>query len=65
MLKLTTQQKLQIAAEAMADPRTISRIYTGKPTLKMVRERIITAAKKLGLPLPPPTSNTKKGHSNG
>jgi DNA-binding LacI/PurR family transcriptional regulator len=54
-MTLETSDKLKIAAEAMVDPRTVVRVYDGQPSeKKLVRERIIRAAKKLNLPLPPP-----------
>ena len=52
-MKLTTKQIRQIAAEAMADHRTVARIYEGKKSHDLVRERVVEAAKKLKLPAPP------------
>ena len=52
-MSITTQQAMQIAAEAMADRRTVEKIYEGKHSQRLVRERIEIAAKRLKLPLPP------------
>lgn len=55
-MKVTAQQVLQIAAEAMTDHRTVSKIYEGGSSRKLVRERVAMAAKKLKLPAPPSAS---------
>jgi DNA-binding LacI/PurR family transcriptional regulator len=52
MKKLTRQQKLQLAAEAQVDPRTVTRIYDGQSTKEMILERVVAAAKKLGFSTP-------------
>ena len=50
--KLTKQQILQLAAEAQVDPRTVTKIYDGKPSKMIaVRERVEAAAKKLKIML--------------
>lgn len=53
LMKLTEQQVRQVAAEAMVDPRTVSKIYAGAKSKAMVRERVVSAAKKLRVPAPP------------
>jgi hypothetical protein len=50
-MKLTAKQILQIAAEAMADPRTVKRIYSGEKSLQLVKDRVAAAAKRLRMPL--------------
>ena len=44
---------LRVAAEALADPRTVMRVYAGAPTKKLTYKRISQTAGKLGLTLPP------------
>ena len=51
---ITVQQIRRIAAEAMVDHRTVTRVYSGLLTRPLVRERVVTAAKKLKMPAPPP-----------
>lgn len=53
-MKLTREQVLQIAGAAQCDPRTVVKIYDGRATKTLVRERIAVAAKSLKL-TPPPT----------
>jgi hypothetical protein len=53
-MQLTVAQVLKLAAEAQADPRTIRKIYSSGVTKLVVYERVIDAAKRLKLPLPPP-----------
>lgn len=52
-MKLTREQIFTLAGAAMADPRTVQRLYEGSKTQALVRERIELAAKKLKLPKPP------------
>lgn len=54
-MKLTTKQVMQIAAEASTDPRTVTKIYEGGKSRKLVRERVVEAAKKLKMPNAPVT----------
>ena len=42
-----------IAAEALADPRSIRRAYAGKPVRPLIRLRLERAAAVLRLPAPP------------
>lgn len=50
--EITPKQILQIAAEAMADPRTVKRIYSGEKSQQLVKDRVAAAAKKLKMPVP-------------
>ncbi len=51
-MKLTRQQIFAIAGEAQVDPRTVAKIYEGKPSkMKLVRERVMAAAKRLKMPV--------------
>ena len=52
-MSLTREQILNLAGAAMADPRTVQRVYQGEKTQALVRERIEAAAKKLKFPKPP------------
>ncbi len=56
MNKITRGDVLRIAAEAMADPRTVARIYEGKKSIALVHLRVAEAAKRLKLAAPPPLS---------
>jgi hypothetical protein len=47
-------QRLRLAAAALVDERSLGGAYNGLPTRPLTYERILRAAKKLGLPLPPP-----------
>jgi len=48
----TTQQRLRIAAEAEADPRTVRRYLEGGTIRPTIIERIERAMKKLGIKAP-------------
>lgn len=50
---LSTKEQYLIASESLVDVRTIERIYEGKTSKKITRERVTAAAKKLNLPAPP------------
>ncbi len=50
---ITDKQKMQIAAEASCDPRTVASIYAGKNSKGLVRGRVEEAAKKLKIASPP------------
>ena len=50
---LTDKQKMQIAAEASCDPRTVASIYEGRRSKGLVRFRVVEAAKKLKIARPP------------
>ena len=52
-MALTRHEVLKIAAEAQVDPRTVEKIYEGRASKGLVRERVIVAAKKLKLVAPP------------
>ena len=52
-MKITKAQLLKSAGEAEVDPRTVARVYEGKPTRGLVRGRIEAAAKKLKMPAVP------------
>jgi hypothetical protein len=52
-MTLSRQQVMAIAAEACCDVRTVERIYDGKPSKKLVTERVVAAAKKLKIAAPP------------
>jgi hypothetical protein len=47
-----TYTKTNFAAEAMADPRTVKKIYDGKVSQELVRERVLDAARRLKFPIP-------------
>lgn len=47
-----SHQRLQLAAKAMCDPRTVLRCYQGHRVRPMVAARILSAAKELQLPDP-------------
>lgn len=57
--KLTPHDRVRIAAEAIAAPRTVERIYAGARCAATTRERICRAAEKLGLPLPPDAADAE------
>ena len=50
-------QRLQLAARAMVDPRTVLRCYKGARVRPMVAARIVTAAQELQLPVPNPVTS--------
>ena len=52
-MQITSAQCYKIAAETGVDPRTIERVYDGRPARRVSRERVLRAARKLRLPLPP------------
>ena len=60
MPQLTTRDAMRLAAEAACDPRTVETVYEGRPSRRLVRERIEAAAKALNLPPPPPPADQKK-----
>lgn len=47
-------QRLQIAARATVDPRTVVRCYQGKRVRSTVAARVVAAARELQLPEPVP-----------
>ncbi len=49
---LTRQEILQIAAKALADPRTVERWARGEPIRGMALERVERAAKELRIKRP-------------
>lgn len=59
-MRMMYRDTVLIAAHAGCDWRTVDRAYSGKPTRRMVRERIVEAAQQLGLPAPPPVEPTSK-----
>jgi hypothetical protein len=50
---LTAHARRAIAVEALCDDRSVRRAYAGAPIRQLTRERIVRAARKLALPLPP------------
>ncbi len=59
-MKLTRDQVFHIVGIALVDPRTVHSIYAGKLSKPVVRERVVDAAKKLKLPLPPAVKAVQK-----
>jgi DNA-binding LacI/PurR family transcriptional regulator len=49
--------RVRIAAQIVADPRTVLRVYQGKGS-EHTRRRVTEAAKTLGLPPPPPPADS-------
>ena len=47
---LTRAERIQIAATAHCDERSVAAAYNGAPTRSMTRARIAEAARKLKLP---------------
>ena len=56
MVKLNDIQKAQLVLEAKVGLSTIANIYAGRTTRSMQRQLVTEAAKKLGLPAPPPVA---------
>lgn len=52
-MTITTRQRYLIAAETLVDPRTIAKVYEGRRTRGTARERIVEAARALGISPPP------------
>lgn len=52
MQQLTAHERVRIAAQAIISPRTVARVYDGAGG-EYSRARVRSAAKALGLPLPP------------
>lgn len=50
---LTASQRFRIAAEAIIDPRTVKRAYSGARCTSTMHALICRTAMQLGLPLPP------------
>ena len=55
-MTISSKDVRRIAAEASVDPRTVARMYQGKKTRHLARERVVEAVKKLKLPAPPETT---------
>ena len=51
--KISKQDAMRIAIEAMVDPRTVEKIYAGEDARPRGVERVRVAAKKLRLAAPP------------
>ncbi len=62
-MKLTRTEVMKLAAEAQVDPRTVTKIYNGEKSRRiLVRERVEAAARSLGLPGPPvPLESCQEG----
>lgn len=50
---ISAHDRVRIAAQIVAHPRTVQRVYQGRGT-DYTRRRVSEAAETLGLPLPPP-----------
>jgi hypothetical protein len=59
MLPLTPQQRRELMAAAICDDRTVLRAYSGKKVKNSTIDRLTRAARDLGLPLPPDTTELK------
>jgi hypothetical protein len=57
---LSRVDRLRLAAEALVDERSISAVYSGRTVRSMTRERIVQAARRLSLPLPPEQPSTSE-----
>ncbi len=53
MKHITRKDILAIAGEAQCDPRTVASIYAGEKSKTLVRERVVEAAKRLKIAVPP------------
>lgn len=49
---LNARQRMRVALAASVDLRTVSRCYASKPVRDSIAERVLDAARKLGLPEP-------------
>lgn len=56
MVKLNDIQKAKLVLEAHVGLTTIANVYAGRPVRSMQRQLIEEAAKKMGLPMPPPVA---------
>ncbi|HEX4336291.1 MAG TPA: hypothetical protein VH062_10285 [Polyangiaceae bacterium] len=54
--------RIRIAAQIIADPRTVLRVYQGRGS-EQSRLRVMEAAKALGLPPPPDRSSSSSPNS--
>lgn len=54
MVKLNDTEKAKLVLEARVGLTTIANVYAGRPVRSMQRQFVEEAAKKLGLPAPPP-----------
>ncbi len=54
---LSSHERVRLAAEAVCDPRTVERIYSGRRCAENTLIRVRKAAEALGLP-PPPVERT-------
>ena len=59
---ISAYDRLRIATQIVANPRTVARVYQGKGSTYS-RLRVIEAAKALGLPVPPEPSTPSSGDS--
>lgn len=50
---ISRRDAMRIAAEASVDVRTVTSAYAGKELRTLTRERIVEAARKLKIELPP------------
>lgn len=57
MIKLNDIQKAKLVLEAHVGLSTIANVYAGRPVRSMQRQLVEEAARKLGLPLPPPATS--------
>ncbi len=55
MIRLSGLDRARLALRATRSPRTVDRVYLGRGN-QYSREAISTAAREMGLPLPPPPS---------
>ena len=56
MSKITSVDRLRIAAEALVDPSTVTRWASGQPVRSMTQARIERAIERLGIDSPASTS---------
>jgi hypothetical protein len=62
---LSRYQIQELAVEACADPRTVQRVLEGKPVASTSAVRIASAAKSLGIELPPLRTARASGPGRG
>jgi hypothetical protein len=58
---INRQELLRIVAETMCDPRTVERAYEGRTTTSATMLRIVAAAAKLGIEVPPAVAQSAAG----
>lgn len=52
-LKINRAQRLQIVGATLCDERSVAAVYNGSPSRSTTHGRVVDAARRLKLPLPP------------